>query len=335
MSVGETVQLVTCGNSAYALGASVAVRSAAERLSAGVRLHVHFLDNGITDADWNRMIASWSDLPVAAFRYAPNRTLLRTLPLENPAWWGYYSRLLMADLLPPDVDRVIYLDGDVLVLQDLTRLRDEPLGEAVLAAAIEPGVPTVGSPFVRIAEPGKAPPKKRTRPNLIPNHLALGMSPDTPYYNAGVFVTDLARWRAEGLTRVLLDCLREHAKHVRCHDQYAVNVAFRGRIRRLDLRWNRPANLDNFAFPEETGLSAVEFEAARTEPWILHYTGGRKPWLPPYRSARQALYFEHLAHTAWPVPTPATPPAGVPHPLGRLGSKLRRWLSRWTGRAAG
>lgn len=334
MKSERTLHITTSADHGFALGATVAIRSALERLPGGVRMVVHFLDNGLTPHDRERMLASWREFAPDVHWYRPDAARFAHLPID-PKFGKHlnlstYCRLFLAELLPADVDRLIHLDGDVLVLKDLTLLRDEPLGENILAAAIEPAVPTVASAEVRLKRPGKEPPAERLRPDLIPNHRALGMPPETPYFNSGVFVTDLRRWREENLTRRLLDCLRDHAAHVRCHDQYAVNVVFHGRIRRLDLRWNRPANLDNFAFPEETLLSPAEFEAAKTDPWILHFAGSHKPWLRQHRPTGQALYFEHLARTAWPVPVEIPPfrkwLQRQQDGWNRIGRKVRRWF---------
>src|ERR1700754_1405959 len=97
------------------------------------------------------------------------------------------------------------MDVDTLVLGDLGELFTLDLGGRVLAAAIEPSDPTLGSP------------------RGLEHHAEVGLPPDLPYFNAGVLVIDLDRWRADEVGVRAVEHVRRWAPDRM--DQDALNVA--------------------------------------------------------------------------------------------------------------
>ena len=83
------------------------------------------------------------------------------------------ARLFVGRVLPEDVHRVLYLDCDTLPLEDLSALEQFDLK---------------GCPLAMAQEPTARHSRKRE----------LGLAPEQPYFNAGVLLIDLDRWRAEG-----------------------------------------------------------------------------------------------------------------------------------------
>lgn len=163
-----------------------------------------------------------------------------------------YLRLLIPDLLPPDVHRALYLDGDVLVLDDLGPLFDLPLDGALAAA-----VPNIGAPTIRAG---------------MPRHAERGLDPDGPYMNSGVLLMDLDRWRVERIGAAVLSDLRAHQHLYGWMDQCGLNAVLAGRWADLPPAWNVQAGsgITRAAPPPLSAVSA------------LHFTGNRKPWAAGY-----------------------------------------------------
>ena len=88
-----------------------------------------------------------------------------------------YHRLLLPRLVPREVTRAIWLDCDLLVTTDLVRLWETDLGGCHLLAVRDPVVPLVSSRYG------------------IRRWRELGIAPDAPYFNAGVMLLDVDRWR--------------------------------------------------------------------------------------------------------------------------------------------
>lgn len=160
-----------------------------------------------------------------------------------------YARLLIAKLLPEGIDRVLYLDGDILVLSDLGRIWEEDLEGAVLGAVLDERVTT------HI--------KMQNEPWSL-----RGLPRVREYFNAGVLLIDLVQWRQEALGEKALEYLEQHP-HTPYSDQDALNVACDGLWKKLDRRWNY------FQIDLEKPLSDL---STAERPNIVHFHGWSKPW---------------------------------------------------------
>jgi len=103
-----------------------------------------------------------------------------------------YLRLSMGDVLP--IPRVIYLDADLVVRTDLTPLWSVDLGDSIIAAV----------PDVAFAD--------RAR---------LGLAADEPYFNSGVGVIDLNRWRSQAVGDRVVTLARDNPDRLTWADQCA------------------------------------------------------------------------------------------------------------------
>lgn len=164
-------------------------------------------------------------------------------------------RLLLPDLLP-DADRVIYLDCDTLIADDLSALASMPV-DGELAAVRDAGAPVAAGPSGT-------------------DWQNLGLSPGTPYFNSGVLVADLERWRSERIGRRAIEVLRAHSP--RWGDQCALNAVVAGRWHELARRWNLQT-----ADVQGRGLAWAmwrdDVEHAIADPAVIHFTERDKPWL--------------------------------------------------------
>jgi lipopolysaccharide biosynthesis glycosyltransferase len=168
---------------------------------------------------------------------------------------------LAADLLPADVGRVLYLDCDLVVRAALDGLYSMDLGPCTIAA-------------VRDAHLNDAP--WRARLNEI---TGAGVR---EYFNAGVMLIDLARYRSTEAGPALLALLDRHHGEFEYADQDALNVVFAGAWKALPLKWNVQSYWYTLDFwlkaTELPGPMRAELQAAVTNPAIIHYSSLSKPW---------------------------------------------------------
>lgn len=139
----------------------------------------------------------------------------RVRQLRTTSYWSRatYGRLILPELLGDRHSRLVYLDADILVKQDISHLFSCPMTDAIMAA-----VPIKPSEF------------------LDNRNEALGRPKDTPYFNAGVIALDVKKWNAEGLTQKAFDLLKTNSFDFL--DQDVLNVLATGRLIELDWRWN-------------------------------------------------------------------------------------------------
>ena len=220
-------------------------------------------------------------------------------PIRDHITAGTYLRFLLPELLP-DVDKIIYLDVDVVVHRDLEALYDTPLeGHALAAMPDWPMLvgtltwPTFYIPYGH----------ERLRFSAyVRKVLGLECDGTTSYFNCGVMVFDLAYWRTHDVAGRTVAYLTAHPE-LYYMDQDALNYICGARFARLDQRWNSFANC---SFPALTNAlvrftrAGRRWEALRTvwrrDPWVIHYAGANKPWNPAEaRTPRDAVWWHYAA----------------------------------------
>lgn len=191
-----------------------------------------------------------------------------------------WYRIFLPQLLP-EAERVLYLDCDTLLLDDLTPLWTTSLEGYDLAAV------------ANVLEPAM---------HHWPREL--GLPEGQPYLNSGVLLMNLEAMRTTDATGQLLAYGREHGDRLRWPDQDAFNAVLSKRCKWLHPRWNCQNSL--FYYPrsiEVFGAQAVH--EAVTRPGILHFEGHHvvKPWHCLSKHPYRRHYFEHRRQTPWPKVT--------------------------------
>ncbi|KAH7332449.1 hypothetical protein KP509_20G087900 [Ceratopteris richardii] len=178
--------------------------------------------------------------------------------LEQPL---NYARTYLADLLPICVKRVIYLDSDVVVVDDIsylwaTQLNGHPLGAPVYCDA----------DFVRYFT------------NAFWKDAALsaifeGHNPC--YFNTGVMVMDLEMWRFWGYTKAIEDWMEVQKSGARIYELGSLPpflLVFAGDVQPIEHRWNQHGlGGDN--------LHGICRTLHRGPVSLMHWSGKGKPWV--------------------------------------------------------
>jgi lipopolysaccharide biosynthesis glycosyltransferase len=197
-------------------------------------------------------------------------------------------RLLLPAILV-DVNRVVYLDCDLVVLKDITELYETNLLGLPLAACLD-------YPMGFAWPNGDA----RTVDDYISN--VVGLTDWKTYFNCGVLVIDLEHFRKIGLAQAAEEFL-ERTRYRLFEDQDALNHVIDGAYVRLDPRWNVHAAWTEVDFRNAYGQLAAVATLWKSDPWILHFTGSGKPWRSLQPSIKLDHYFwrEAMACEALPL----------------------------------
>jgi lipopolysaccharide biosynthesis glycosyltransferase len=179
-------------------------------------------------------------------------------------------RFLLPSVLK-DIDRVVYLDCDLVVLKDITTLYDTDLLDFPLAACLD---------FWLTGAPPFAPPIVGWGVGEWHKFLSevVRLADCKAYFNSGVLVMDLKRFRNTGLIHAAEEFLERTNYKTVFVDQDALNHVINAAFVRLDSRWNVLGNRS------ETDLNNADCEIAasaalsHSDPWIIHYAGPYKPW---------------------------------------------------------
>lgn len=313
--MADEIHIVFAADDRYAQHAAVAMASILLHAAEPARVHFFVLDDGVTVEKKAKMEKTVTALGGKAltFLFIEGNTFdgcFVSAQLSRTA----YVRLAAAELLPETVERVLYLDCDLLFFDEAAYLWETDMGGRPLAAVPDCGIMTSA---------------RRRREKAA----CIGLSPDAPYFNSGVLLLDLGAWRREDYTRSLLALAKEKAyPH---HDQDVLNDFFRDNWQSLPLRWNVIPPVWFMFLKVAVSPWRYEAAAARENPAVLHYAGSYKPWEYPRHPAFNAVYYDTLAKTAFvDAPMPQFDPRKKNRSLGRQLLRLRIgrfWSAVWGG----
>lgn len=299
-----TIIVVSAADSRYALPLAVMLSSVGSALGEGIALEAHVLDDGVGAEDKRRVEAS-------AARNTRIHWIRSSAGLEGLPVWGRmppttYQKILLADWAPPDVERAVWLDCDILALEDISPLWRTRLDGAAAAAVQDHRVPCVSSRFG------------------VGAWRELGLAREAKYFNAGVLVIDLNEWRRLDVRRRALGYLDRYGERVYFWDQEALNATLSGRWVELEPKWNQHPSLEAPRGLRRRPRLAPARSAAPRE-GLIHFCGGVKPWERRGRGAAYALYPPWVDRTPW---AGARPAVGWTNALQSWyeSSRLRRWL---------
>lgn len=251
------VPLVLAADEAFTVPLAVTVASAVRSADDLDDVEIHVLGHGI-DVAGRDLVTRAADGAATIEWHGIRGEQFADLPTGHLSPAAYY-RLLIPELI--DVDRAIYLDSDILVRSSLRPLVELPLGECPAAAARNLTVPFLASP------------------RGLTGWQEIGLAPDAPYFNSGVLVMDLERWRERAVSERALEYARRFEDGISFADQDALNAALSAEWRELDPIWNQQPLI----FDDRSGayvvLSPDQVRAGRESPAVVHFVGPDKPWL--------------------------------------------------------
>nr|GMC57102.1 probable galacturonosyltransferase-like 1 [Ipomoea batatas] len=252
-------------DSAYLRGSMAAIFSVLQHSSCPENIVFHFAAAASADAaaSLNLTIAkSFPYLRFGIYRFDDSAVagLISTsirAALDCPL---NYARNYLADLLPPCVRHVVYLDSDLVLVDDVAKLAATPLHNDAVLAAPEYCNANFSAYFT---------PTFWSNPSLsltFANRKAC-------YFNTGVMLIDLRRWRAGDYTTKIVEWM-ELQKRMRIYELGSLPpflLVFAGNIAPVDHRWNQHGlGGDNFR-----GLCRDLHPGPVS---LLHWSGKGKPW---------------------------------------------------------
>lgn len=270
----DTIAIACSVDDRYVLPLVVMLDSLVETLRPPRRARLHLLHHGLSRGSLDAIAAVVEtrvvDIPGACLDRLPRDG---RLPPEAAA------PLLLPELLPADLARVLFLDADMLVLDDLGPLWTLDLAGRALAAAVDPAIPLCHSP------------------RGVPRAAAHGIPAHAPYFNAGVMLLDLDAWRGRGIADRAFRYVGDLGSRVDFLHQQALNATAWDDWKRLDQRWNVPATGGRWF--DATPAAAV------AAPGIVHFAGRMKPWRMRIAGRFAAPYARALSRVAGRLPAPA------------------------------
>ena len=153
-----------------------------------------------------------------------SREVLRETALPNKVDYlpkTAYFRLLIPEIFQ-NFEKVIYLDVDTLVLADLRKLWEIDFENKMCLAC---------------------------KSFYTQNHHGLdyfkimGLDINAPYFNSGVLVIDIQKWREEKIRQQVTDLLNTTLNMPKAMDEEGLNVVLYNKWKPIDQKWNSPPHI--------------------------------------------------------------------------------------------
>ncbi|WP_166266255.1 glycosyltransferase family 8 protein [Marinobacter caseinilyticus] len=268
----KQIHIAACCDQNYLPFVAVMMNSAISRLSGQYNPIFHFVG---VDIDQDTLSALKNEVEQKGgelISYQADELSFKDLPTLR---YGnsVYQRILLADYLSNDINRVIYIDADTYVVDDLSVLWEMNLQ---------------GNPLGAVEDLSKS----ACKTIKIPRH---------EYFNSGVLLMDLEVWRRQGIHKTVAAYAGQNAHRLKHVDQCSLNAVLHKKWTRLPARWNQQASVYKAykKISEDCGYSKEELREAIQNPGIYHFTGREKPWLSYCFSPVKKEYRSALSKLDW------------------------------------
>jgi lipopolysaccharide biosynthesis glycosyltransferase len=276
------MNILLCSDNTYAPHLAATMSSIVEN-NSNVSFYIFTLD---FSEDNKRLIEQFIGRNDArVFFIYVNEDLLCGLPMSaeasNHISIETYLRLFAELLLPKTLEKIIYLDSDVIVRRSLEELWRQDVNDFALAAVYQYNEWSFNN-------------RSFTR---------LNYNESFGYFNAGVLLINLVYWRDRNVTNRLLEFISTNYNSIISHDQDTLNAVLHKETIPLDCKWNvlpffLSEELKNYTFPEFVEYS-YQIESVKKDPFVVHFVSKPKPWQYGCNNVWKSEYFKYLDLTPW------------------------------------
>lgn len=282
MSKPDETIYICCGVSPnYVMPLTVTLMSLFDRLNRSRKAFVYILDGGVKIRDRNKLLKSLkTKSSCIEFIKVNSRSLLDDMPFKcgRPMSIVTYYKFLIPVLLPENITKIIFLDSDLVVNEDVEKLWDMEMGENYLLAVPE-DLPL-------------------DDPELLLCHEKLGIKTGK-YFNGGVLVINLKKWREENLSDKFISFARDNKEWVYLWDQDCLNAVLANKWGELDYKWNLSNQILHPPPGSELLKDKERYKDILEHPYIIHFNLFDKPWEAGCRHPYRNLFIKYLAKTVY------------------------------------
>ena len=198
-----------------------------------------------------------------------------------------YYRLVLPELLP-NYDKVLYLDSDMIAMDDVAKIYDENIDGYLLAACHDADTAGLYNGYEK---------DKKEYTDKV-----LKLKEPYQYFQAGVLLLNLEEFRKRYTTKQILDFAVSEKWQLL--DQDILNKLCEGAVKYIDMSWNVMVDFAGVRINQIIALAPrwlnEMYHEARKDPKIIHYAGPQKPWFEPemdfgmqfWECARGTAYYE-------------------------------------------
>lgn len=273
------INIVFASDNNYAQHTAVAMASVLVNTKVPQKIQFYLIDDEIQQENKEKITKTVQNLGGNIEFIKIKNSKLEDCYVSGELSRASYFRLDIANILGESIEKIIYLDCDLLVYDDIEKMWQLDMGGKPVAATCDLGI--MASARVR---------KQKNK--------FIGLPFDAPYFNAGVLIMDLKKWRDGNYAEAII-ALATQNKYPN-HDQDALNKFFMNNWQEIPLRWDVIPPIFNLFLKIVTKpdlrKKAIE---AKLNPAIFHYAGGYKPWEYEIHDGFNDKYYEYLKLTEY------------------------------------
>lgn len=273
----------------YAGVAATSIISLLENNETIEYVHFFIADDGIKE-DTKKKITDMICNYKADIQFIPlpDPSELLDFPFKDRYQIGHsYPRMCIMRLLPESIERVLILDSDTLVLDDLGKLWNMDMGDNILAGVAD-------------------------CMNLEAFNKQFALKNEQIYCNAGMFLVDMKKWRRLKIENEIINTIKEHNGNVFFFEQTLMNYCCRGKILKLHPQYNTYTLFYAFEYDNliiwrhpTVFYSKKDVQEAVQHPKIIHFTRNfymkSHPWKVGSEHPLTEVYRKYMKMTPWTI----------------------------------
>lgn len=274
------MNIVVCTDHNYIMPCGVMLHSLLKNNKQNDILFIVVIDESVSETDKEILIqiSKESEYVDLKFRLIDGHIFDNFPNLGNGVYVSKatYYRLYLTEILPHDMDKVLYLDCDMIIRKDLINLWNTEIDNVAVAVALD-GMDGLIQLYNRLQYP-----------------VAKG------YFNAGMLLINLKYWRENNIMNKALSFIEHHFDRIVSHDQDVLNYILQDSKKYVSFTYNfgecflyKPAMMqfDYFKYKDE-------IDNVILDPAIVHYTVS-KPWKKNCKNPLRALFYSYRDETKW------------------------------------
>lgn len=285
----NNVAIAVAANDYFIPYCATFLKSMAEHSDSDKNYDILLLSQDVSDInvkDVKKMLSAWKNI---SLRVLDPSVLIDqyTFHIEGHFSKETYYRLVLPELLP-NYDKVLYLDSDMIAMDDVSKIYDENIDGYLLAACHDADTAGLYNGYRK---------DKKDYTDKI-----LKLKEPYQYFQAGVLLLNLEEFRKRYTTKQILDFAVSEKWQLL--DQDILNKLCEGAVKYIDMSWNVMVDFAGIRINQIIALAPrwlnEMYQEARKNPKIIHYAGPQKPWFEPemdfgmqfWECARGTAYYE-------------------------------------------
>lgn len=277
------MNIVYSSNDNYARHLAASMLSVIDSNRDEKKIDFYILNVGLSEDNINNLtsVAQNSNRNIHFVDFSDIKKRLKSTDLSVGSFSiEMYCRLFLADALPISENRVLWIDCDTIIKDNLHEIYFCDMGTCAIGAVID-------------------------QPNFGIKVLCEDAEiPEGKYYNSGIILANLDLWRQENLSSKFTEYIAERISSLSFPDQSILNHVMYNKIYTLPIKYNTVTPTLFLSYKKmltkwgQPFYSKTEYNNAKKKPVIIHYTNFR-PWKKWCLHPLKKYYRQYLKMTPY------------------------------------